>query len=181
MKYSKTAHLKDGKEILLRSAGEADGAAVLEVFNLTHAETDFLLTYPEENTMTAADESAFLKELEESAGETELLALVDGKVAGTAGISAVGGTVKQRHRAEFGIGIAQAFWGMGIGRALTEGCIECARAAGYEQLELDVVAENPRAVALYESLGFVEYGRNPRGFRKKDGTYQTLILMRLAL
>lgn len=117
MKYSKTAHLKDGKEILLRSAGEADGAAVLEVFNLTHAETDFLLTYPEENTMTAADESAFLKELEESAGETELLALVDGKVAGTAGISAVGGTVKQRHRAEFGIGIAQAFWGMGsVGR-----------------------------------------------------------------
>lgn len=181
MQYSKTVQLKNGKEILLRSAGEADGAAVLEVFNLTHAETEFLLTYPEENTMTAAEESTFLKKLEESEREVELLALVDGKVAGTAGISAVGSAVKQRHRAEFGVGIAREFWGMGIGWALTEGCIECARAAGYEQLELDVAAENPRAIALYESLGFVEYGRNPMGFRKKDGTFQTLILMRLAL
>lgn len=181
MKYSKTVPLKSGKTLTLRSAGEADGAAVLEVFNLTHAETEFLLTYPEESTLTAEEESAFLKKLEESDGKTELLALLDGKVAGTAGISAVGSTLKQRHRAEFGIGIARAFWGMGIGRALTEGCIECARAAGYEQLELDVVAENPRAVALYESLGFVEYGRNPMGFRKKDGAYQELILMRLAL
>ena len=53
--------------------------------------------------------------------------------------------------------------------------------AGYEQLELDVVSENKRAIALYESLGFVEYGRNPRGFKSKYTGYQELVYMRLEL
>lgn len=47
-----------------------------------------------------------------------------------------------RHRAEFGISIAQEYWGLGIGRALMDACIECARKAGYVQLELNVVANN---------------------------------------
>ena len=49
------------------------------------------------------------------------------------------------------------------------------------QLELDVVADNARAIALYKKLGFVEYGRNPRGFRKRTGDYQELVYMRVEL
>ena len=37
------------------------------------------------------------------------------------------------------------------------------------------------AVELYRSLGFVEYGRNPRGFRARGGQWQELLLMRLEL
>ena len=33
-------------------------------------------------------------------------------------------------------------------------CIECAKNAGYLQLELEVVADNAFAVRLYESVGF---------------------------
>lgn len=50
----------------------------------------------------------------------------------------------------------------------------------YLQIELEVVAENASAVRLYESVGFQEYGRNPRGFRARSG-WQTLVLMRLEL
>ena len=57
---------------------------------------------------------------------------------------------------------------------------ECAKQAGYLQIELEVVAENASAVRLYESVGFQEYGRNPRGFRARSG-WQTLVLMRLEL
>lgn len=71
--------------------------------------------------------------------------------------------------------------GQGIGYALTAACIDCARQAGYLQLELDVVADNARAIALYKKLGFVEYGRNPRGFRKRNGDYQELVYMRVEL
>lgn len=55
------------------------------------------------------------------------------------------------------------------------------RQAGYLQLELEVVADNARAIALYKKLGFVEYGRNPRGFRKRNGDYQELVYMRVEL
>ena len=46
-------------------------------------------------------------------------------------------------------------------------------------MELDVVAENMSAVGLYESVGFVEYGRNPKGFRSRFIGWQEVVLMRL--
>lgn len=181
MVYRKTITLKDGRECVLRNGTEKDGQAVFDVFNLTHAQTDYLLSYPEENSMTAEEEAKFLQEKTDSADEIEILAEICGTVVGTAGIEHVGRKEKVRHRAEFGIGIDQAYWGLGIGRALTEACIECARTAGYAQLELDVVAENKSALALYESVGFTEYGRNPRGFRSRLTGWQELRLMRLEL
>ncbi|MCI6588835.1 MAG: GNAT family N-acetyltransferase, partial [Clostridiales bacterium] len=51
----------------------------------------------------------------------------------------------------------------------------------YEQLELTVVAENERAIALYRKAGFVEFGRNPRGFRSRTSGYQEIVHMLLAL
>lgn len=181
MQYRRTIVLKDGRECLLRNGTERDGQAVMEVFNRTHAQTDYLLSYPEENSFTAEQEAQFLQKKTESANEIEILAEVGGAVVGTAGIESVGAKEKVRHRAVFGISVDRAYWGLGIGRALTEACVECAGAAGYAQLELDAVAENRNALALYESVGFKEYGRNPRGFRSRRTGWQELVLMRLEL
>ena len=181
MKYEKTIFLKDGAECLLRSAGAADAQAVLDVFRLTHAQTEHLLTYPDEGGFTLSQEQQFLAKLEESGSAVEICAFVGGQLAGTAGFEPVGTQETVRHRADFGIAIDRAFWRRGIGRALTQACIGCARQAGYSQLELSVVAENAGAVELYRSLGFVEYGRNPRGFRTRGGAWQELVLMRLEL
>lgn len=70
---------------------------------------------------------------------------------------------------------------MGIGRILTQTCIECAASAGYAQLELEAVKDNGRAVGLYKSLGFEIYGENERGFLSRYTGYQTLILMKKEL
>ena len=181
MKYTQTIVLKNGKEALIRNADAPDGAAVYENFNQTHAETDYLLSYPDENSYDPEQEARFLEEKTQSGNEIELVALVDGRVAGTAGIEAVGKKFKLMHRAEFGISILRDYWGLGLGRALARACISCAKEAGYEQLELNVVAENERAVSLYRSLGFEEYGRNPRGFKSRTAGYQELLYMRLEL
>lgn len=181
MQYQKTLTLRDGTVCVLRGAEPDDAEQVLHSFNLTHAQTDFLLTYPEENSLTVEDELNYLAESAASSNSIEICAVIGGEVVGTAGISAVGNKIKLRHRAEFGISIDRAYWGRGIGRALTLACIECARTAGYAQLELDVVAENTAALGLYNSVGFIEYGRNPRGFRTRSGAWQELILMRLEL
>ncbi len=100
---------------------------------------------------------------------------------GVAGIEAVGAKFKVRHRAELGISVAKKFWGLGIGQALTAARIECARTAGYVQLELNAVAENARALSMYEKAGFVEYGRNPKGFNSSTAGFQELVYMRLEL
>ena len=93
MTYHQIIQLKNGASCCLRSGTAADGQAALDNFILTHAETDNLLTYPEENTLTATQEGEYLQAKTESPNEVEILAIVDGKVAGTAGINAVGGAI----------------------------------------------------------------------------------------
>ena len=181
MRYDQRITLKNGKEARLRSGAAADGAAVYENFNATHAETDYLLSYPDENSLDPEQEARFLDEKAKSPNEIEIIALVDEKVAGTAGIEAVGTKYKVRHRAEFGISVLREYWGLGLGKALAKACIQCAVDAGYVQLELNVVSENERAISLYRNLGFVEFGRNPRGFNSRTGGFQELIHMLLEL
>ena len=113
MRYNKTIMLSNGVECCLRNGTESDGQLVLDNFNLTHSETDYLLTYPDENSFNAEQESQFLKEKAESEREIELIAIVDGVITGTAGIEAIGTKYKVRHRAEFGISVAKKYWGLG--------------------------------------------------------------------
>ena len=44
MKYSKKIVLKNNKECLLRNAVASDAQQVYDIFNLTHSQTDFLLS-----------------------------------------------------------------------------------------------------------------------------------------
>lgn len=181
MIYNKAVRLKDGRECCLRNGEESDAQAVIDNFNLTHAQTDYLLSYPEESGFDLQQEIDFLRKKKESADEIEILALSDGEIAATAGIDRVGSRYKVRHRAEFGISVDEKYWNLGIGRALLKACVECALKAGYEQLELEAVAENERAIALYKSEGFEEYGRNPKGFLSRYSGFQELVYMRLDL
>jgi RimJ/RimL family protein N-acetyltransferase len=181
MKYEQRITLKNGNEAWLRNGNAPDGNAVFDIFNTTHAETDYLLSYPDENCFDPEQEAHFLEEKTRSPNEIEIIAFIDGKIAGIAGIGAVGTKYKVKHRAEFGISILKEYWGLGLGRALTEACIQCARDAGYVQMELNVVSENKRAISLYQNLGFAEFGRNPKGFLSRTSGFQELIYMLLEL
>ncbi|MEG0179344.1 MAG: GNAT family N-acetyltransferase [Oscillospiraceae bacterium] len=181
MKYEKTIVLKNGVKCLIRNAIEADAKEVYDNYNLTHSETDFLLSYTDEDSYDVEQERQFLIEKEISTTEIELCAIVEGRIVGTAGIEAVGKKYKIKHRAELGISVEKSYWGLGIGSVLLEACIECAKKAGYIQIELSVVADNISALSLYTKAGFVEYGRNPKGFCSRVNGWQEIILMQLLL
>jgi ribosomal protein S18 acetylase RimI-like enzyme len=51
--------------------------------------------------------------------------------------------------------------GRGLGRLITVGLIASARSAGMEHVHMRVRGNNTRAIELYRSLGFAEYGRMP--------------------
>ena len=61
MKYSKTIILKNGVECCFINCIESDGQAVWDCFNLTHGQTDYLLSYPDENSFNVMQEGQFLK------------------------------------------------------------------------------------------------------------------------
>ena len=181
MFFYQPIQLKNGKKCILRNAEASDAVRHHAYFVQTHKETDFLLTYPDECKQKISVLERQLKETKRSGTDVEICAFIDGKLVGSAGNSLIRDCDKMRHRAEFGISIEKEYWGLGLGDALTKYCIECARKAGYIQLELDVVADNKRAIALYERAGFQEYGRNPKGFRSRQSGFQELVLMRLEL
>ncbi|MDD7347276.1 MAG: GNAT family N-acetyltransferase [Clostridiales bacterium] len=181
MEYNNTITLKDRRLCLLRNATSSDAKNVLGHLNKVHVETDYLLFYPDEKEFSIDEEMEFLKNKQFSPSEIQICSIVNNKIVGLAGISSVGLMEKIKHRAELGISIEKEFWGLGIGSALTKACIDCAKSAGYKQIELDVVAENFRAIEMYKNLGFEEYGRNPRGFYSRYTGRQELVLMLLPL
>ena len=181
MRYAKTVLLTGGVELLVRNAVASDARALRETMQRTHAQTDYLLSYPDEQSVDDEQEARSLEETERSGNEVELIAVIDGRIVGSAGVSAARSRRKVAHRARFGISILKECWGMGIGRMLMDASIDCARQAGYTQLELEVVADNERAVSLYRCAGFEEYGRNPRGYRSTTAGYQELVYMRVEL
>jgi ribosomal protein S18 acetylase RimI-like enzyme len=80
----------------------------------------------------------------------------------------------------WGVFVDPAYRRTGIARRLMESAIARARESGVEQVQLTVGAQNPRAQALYRSLGFTIYGTEPRAICI-DGEYFDEELMVLML
>ena len=74
MKYFRTITLTDGRTCVIRNGTERDAEAVLSNFILTHKQTDYLMTYPEETTFTVDQEKEYLKKKTDSDREIELVA-----------------------------------------------------------------------------------------------------------
>jgi len=142
MRYVRAVELKCGLELLVRNAVASDARALRETTQRTHAQTDYLLSYPDEQSADDEQEARSLEETERSCNEVELVAIIDGRIVGSAGVSAVRSRRKVAHRARFGISILKEYWGMGIGRMLMDASIDCARQVGYTQLELAAGAGN---------------------------------------
>ncbi|MBD8525616.1 ribosomal protein S18-alanine N-acetyltransferase [Pseudomarimonas arenosa] len=66
--------------------------------------------------------------------------------------------------------------GAGHGRHLVKRLIDLARWQRAERVFLEVRPSNPRAIALYESLGFNEIGRRPRYYPARQGREDAIVM-----
>ncbi len=173
----KKIELNDGRICTLRSPHPDDALKAIEYMKITAGETDFLVRYPEEVQIPEEKERGFLQWMVDSERDLMIVAEVDGEFVGTSSFSPAGGKMRTRHRCSMGIALMEKVWGQGIGTAMFEILFEKAKEAGYVQMELDVVARNERAIALYEKMGFEKYGIRPRAMKQKDGTYDDEVIM----
>jgi len=112
-------------------------------------------------------------------GHAHCIALAGGKVVGWCDILP---DVRQAaaHVGVLGMGVLERFRGRGIGGALAKAALERARAKGLTRVELTVREDNPRAIGLYEKLGFAREGLKRNAVRV-DARYENLICMALML
>jgi RimJ/RimL family protein N-acetyltransferase len=76
-----------------------------------------------------------------------------------------------------GMAIAPASRGRGGGKLLMQAIVDYAEQQGAHKLELEVWPDNHRAIALYESHGFVVEGIRRDHYRRRDGSLRSAMLM----
>jgi ribosomal protein S18 acetylase RimI-like enzyme len=82
------------------------------------------------------------------------------------------------HCGSLGMGVLPEYRGKGIGRQLLQACISKARTKGITRIELEVRADNVRAISLYKALGF-EIEAVKRNAMRFDGVYFDALQMSL--
>ena len=162
--------------VLVKSPEVSDAAELLAVMKKIYDETPYLSGNSDEFVATDESEAEFLKRVENSERNCMICAWLNGKLVGSAMVSAVSVRHRLRHRATLGISVLKDAWGRGVGTRLMEAAIQAAQSAGFRQMELEVAEDNARAIRLYERFGFEECGRIPGGMRR-DGEDFALVQM----
>ena len=149
--------------IVIRNALPQDAAASVALRKAIFGETDFLLYAPDEYVTTPEEFSAQLERIAASGHSRSLLAEIDGVPVGL--IGAVGSSVPRlRHAAQLFVGALRSYWGRGVASALLAEVMAWAPSAGISRLELFVMKDNLRGIALYERLGFRVEGARHRAY-----------------
>ena len=162
---------KFGRTIILRNARPEDADDLVKYLKATSAETPYLIREPEEITITTENEEQFLQAKMDAERELMLIALIDGKHIGNCSLMSIAPYKRYRHRCDVAIALYKEYCGCGIGTAMLQTVLNVAKEAGYEQAELEVMAENKKAIAMYEKLGFKKYGSFPDNMKYADGSY----------
>jgi len=169
--------LKDGRAAILRTPTEADAAQYLDLLKALAKETPFMLWTPEElNGFIPEYEAAFIRVMNDNPVAEPMVCEVDGVLVGEGRII-WDPRNRIRHRAQILFGIRKDFWSLGIARAMFEVMLRTADKNRITQLELEVNAENARAIRLYEKLGFQKTGSIPNALRQSDGSCHDIIYM----
>lgn len=173
--------LKNGQQLVIRTVTENDAEDLIVMMKQLDQETKFLAREPEEFSLTVEQEITFIRNTNENANSQMIVADVDGIIVGSCSVGRISNSLRMRHRASMGIAILQSSWGLGIGREMMLTCMEWCKNNGIEQLELDVVSENSRAISMYESLGFKAQGIKKNAMKYGNGEYADEYFMILDL
>lgn len=183
----RTITLRDGRSALVRSALPEDALPLWEVNRAVTAAGVGVTRRPDEldkpESKVIEDFKEWTDGVHSGRGGTMAVVLVEGVHAGS-GVVRRHTPSRMRHWGHIGLGIAPEFQGLGLGRAVMQRLIDWAVSGpgkGVMRLDLNVFADNAKAIALYHSLGFVVEGERRAAIRYEDGRVVSDLCMALLL
>lgn len=169
--------LKNGETVTIRPPVPEDAAGLLRVLSTADTQTLFLARNPGELGFTVEQEAELIRSIGNNPDHRWFVAEYQGELVGNCSAGLVSRGQRFRHRAGVAFALLKEYWGLGIGGKMMEHCLAWCRDHGCEQVELDVVAENGRALGMYKSFGFEPTGTRPRALKYPDGSYADEIPM----
>jgi RimJ/RimL family protein N-acetyltransferase len=104
-----------------------------------------------------------------------VVAELGGRLAGNSSVTRGSYEDTKRH-GYLGIAISRKYRDRGIGLKMMRTLVRESRRAGLKTIQLEVFANNPRAIHVYERTGFKEVGRIPKKMLR-NGKYIDSIVM----
>ncbi|MDA1317348.1 MAG: GNAT family protein [bacterium] len=163
---------KSGKNIKFRYISPDDADMLHEFINTISKEDTFIRFSGESISINEETEYVQDQVNKNNKGDAvNILATHNGRVIGYCGIDR--NTINKKrslHVGEFGLSITKEFRDDGIGHVLSQTTIDEAKIniPGLKIIQLTVFEPNAYAQHLYRKLGFVEYGRFPKGILYRD-------------
>lgn len=163
----------------IRQLREEDAQAALNYLNEVAGETDFLSFGKGELKITVEQEMVYINRVNEMKNSLLLSAWDKDELVAIGSVNELSGRFS--HRVEYGISVKKNYWRKGIAREITKQLINFAKENEViTVIQLQVSAENERAISLYKNFGFKEIGIYEKFF-KINQNYYDAILMNLYL
>lgn len=172
----KTLITKDDKEVLIRKIEPEDAKSSIrfskQIFGLPT-----VLTTQNEFNQTVESQTKWIESFQESDTKFALVAIHGNEVVGLLDFSTIR-RERMSHIGDFGVSVLPDFENNGIARTMIQMLLDWASEnPRVEKVNLKVSSNNPKAVRLYESLGFQKEGQMKKEIKLEDGTYVDTILM----
>jgi len=172
-----TITTKSGQPVTIRSAQPEDASRLIAYGHAVFPESPYFLIEPDEFNLTEEQERQWVQDHLDGLGKVIVLAEIPNEIIGCL-LFENGSRRRIAHRGSLGVSVRQAWRGQGIGTAILQALIDWAEASPLiEKIGLSVFASNLDAIRLYQRLGFVEEGRQPREFKIGQGEYTDNLLM----
>jgi ribosomal protein S18 acetylase RimI-like enzyme len=165
---------KNGQEVTLRAPQWSDLDDMLDFINSLVDESAPIL---KEIKMTRNGEIDWLARLLSRVEKAKMIAVVaevEGKFVGQ--VEVTPGTERSNHLGNLGISLKDGFRDVGIGSEMMKEAEEQSKELGIEVIQLEVFANNERAIHVYEKAGFNVVGRIPKGARISESYVDVLIM-----
>ena len=167
------------ENIMIREAAAEDAEEMISYLNIVGGESDYLMHGANGFRVPAEGVRRRIQASHESDNSVILIALDGERIIARAELDGYAGA-RLRHNARFSISVRKDYWNRKIGTALMTEILERARKMNLRNVELEVVAGNTAAIALYRKMGFTEIGTY-RDYWFVNNAYSDAVMMQKRL
>ncbi len=167
------------ENIVFREAETEDAEEMISYLNIVGRESDNLMHGPDGFNVPVEAVKRRIQASHDADNSIILIALAGEKIIARAELAGYPGA-RLHHNARFSISVRKDYWNRKIGTMLMTEIIERAGKMGLRNIELEVVAANKAAIALYHKMGFSDVGIY-RNYWFANNVYSDAVLMQKCL
>lgn len=168
---------KRNEDVVIRSADVMDARQILELSKAVVEEDIYQLLTLDELDLTVTSEENWIISHHDHPSRLIIVAEISDEVVGLLDFCN-GSRSRTAHTGEFGMSMAKAYRGLGIGTEMIKALVEWAqKSETIEKINLTVHSNNEPARKLYEKMGFKVEGVKEKEIKYQDGHYVDAVLM----